>query len=169
MLFSWHCRVMEPSGEQLQAAVVAERHHTVAASPALGTKTLSPVPLPRQPLAEKPKKPCWHRSHFLPVTPGWQEHCPDSTWHPLSRDPVGWHSQLAREVEGHEQAESRAGNMEPLLAPWQPQAMPHIPLAPHGGLQAIVARLALPTGSACHVWEAVALACARITALQPRV
>lgn len=127
---------MEPSGEQLQAAVVAERHHTVAASSALGTKMQCPFPLPRQPLAEKPKKPCWHRSHFLPVTPGWQEHCPVSMWHPLSRDPVGWHSQLAREVEGHEQeinAESRAGNMEPLLSPGSPMPCPTYLLHPTVG------------------------------------
>lgn len=54
-----------------------------------------PIPLPRQPRAEKPKKPWWHRSHCFPVTPSWQEHCPVSSWHLLSRDPVGWHSQLA--------------------------------------------------------------------------
>lgn len=47
-------------------------------------------------------------------------------------------------------------------------SQPHTPLAPHGGLQAIVARLALSTGSACHVREAAALARAGIAALQPR-
>lgn len=52
--------------------------------------------------------------------------------------------------------------------PSQPRAMPYIPLAPHGRLQAVVAGLAEPTGSARHVWEAVALACAGIAALQPR-
>lgn len=100
MLFSWHCGVTEPSGEQLQAATVAERRHTMAASPGLGTEVWSPSLLPRQPLAEKPKKPWWHRSHCFPVTPGWQEHCPVTVWHPLSRDPVEWHSQLAPRGSG---------------------------------------------------------------------
>lgn len=53
-------------------------------------------------------------------------------------------------------------------APSQPHVMPHTPLAPHGGLQAVVARLAEPAGSARHVREAVALARAGIAALQPR-
>lgn len=45
MLFSWHCGVTEPSGEQLQAATVTRRHHTAAASPVFGTEVVSPVPV----------------------------------------------------------------------------------------------------------------------------
>lgn len=92
MLFSWHCALAEPSGEQLHATTVARRCHTTTASPVLRAELPSPVP--RQPLAEKPKKPCSHLSQRSPVTPGWQEHCPVTAWHPLSWDPIGWHSQL---------------------------------------------------------------------------
>lgn len=45
MLFSWHCGVTEPSGEQLQAAAAAGRCHATAASPVFGTEVPSPIPI----------------------------------------------------------------------------------------------------------------------------
>ena len=86
----------------------------------------------------------------------------------LSGGTRSWH----REVEGDERAmdaKSRdlSQGCRATAVPSQPHAVPYIPLAPHGRLQAVVARLAEPTGSARHVREAAALACAGIAALQP--
>lgn len=66
-----------------------------------------------------------------------------------------------------QRAETRAGDRATAVPP-QPHAVPHIPLAPHGRLQAVVAGLAAPAGSAHHMREAAALARAGITALLPR-